>query len=459
MTNFQIGDRVGDYEVLGVLGTGGMGKVFRVRNLISEREEAMKVLLPALLRDAEVGDRFAREIKVHASLVHPNIAGLHTALRQDDSYIMFMELVEGQTLDQLMTGGPLDSASVVHMMWQVLSALSYAHQKGVIHRDIKPANIMVTQDGEVKVTDFGIARSAVTPQLTATGSMLGSLYYMSPEQIQTLPVDQRSDLYSLGVTMYEAVTGRRPFDGTSEYELMKGHLEVTARVPDEMIAGLPAGLSGVIMKSIEKEPGARFQSAMEFQAALRAFRAATGNTALPTPSPFTSAQYTVPTRRPRLETFIEAQPAAADLAGIQEKLAQRLGPIASRLVARTVKQFPSRSDLVRELGKYIEDSKERDAFLRACESEMAAAAPGMRRSPGPPTPVPGPASAPTQISWDPALLKTVKQSLSRYVGPIAGVLVDRTSKKVSSTQQLYRALAAEISSERDRAEFLRSLPG
>src|ERR1017187_3637101 len=157
--NLQIGQTAGDYQILGELGAGGMGKVFRVRNVISDRMDAMKVLRPDLVADAAMGDRFLREIKVHASLVHPNIASLHTALRHGDSYLMIMELVEGQSLDDAIRDGPLDPASGVDVMVQVLAALDYAHRHGVIHRDIKPANIIVKGDGGVKVTDFGIARS------------------------------------------------------------------------------------------------------------------------------------------------------------------------------------------------------------------------------------------------------------------------------------------------------------
>ena len=186
--NLQVGDTIGDYEILAVLGTGGMGRVFRVRNLISDRIDAMKVVLPGLVTDAGIADRFLREIKLHASLVHPNIAGLHTALHYRESYLMIMELVEGRSLDEMIRSGPLETARGVDIVQQVLAALSHAHSHGVIHRDIKPANIIVRDDGVVKVTDFGIARASGTPQLTAAGLVLGSLHYMSPEQIKAQPV-------------------------------------------------------------------------------------------------------------------------------------------------------------------------------------------------------------------------------------------------------------------------------
>src|SRR4030081_1649807 len=151
--SYEIGTRVGDYQVVEVLGAGGMGQVYKVRNLISDRIEAMKVLLPNLDTDHELADRFMREIKVQASLDHPNIAALHTAQRVDKQLVMIMEYVEGSTLESILRNGPIPIEKGVDYIRQVLSALSYAHARGVIHRDIKPANMMVTRDGIIKLMD------------------------------------------------------------------------------------------------------------------------------------------------------------------------------------------------------------------------------------------------------------------------------------------------------------------
>src|ERR1700730_1206189 len=180
--SLEIGSRIGDYEIVSALGAGGMGKVFKVRNVISDRVEAMKVLLPDLEHEPELADRFMREIKVQASLQHPNIATLHTALRVDNQLLMLMELVEGITLDQRLQQGPIPLRDGIEYIGQVLGALGYAHQHGVIHRDIKPANMMLTANGTVKLMDFGIAKAAADRRLTMTGTTLGSLYYMSPER-------------------------------------------------------------------------------------------------------------------------------------------------------------------------------------------------------------------------------------------------------------------------------------
>jgi len=446
--NLQIGDTVGDYEILGVLGAGGMGKVFRVRNLISDRIDAMKVLLPGLVAEAEMGDRFLREIKVHASLVHPNIASLHTALRYGDSYLMIIELVEGRNLAQAIRGGPLEPASGVDIIQQVLAALAYAHRHGVIHRDIKPANIIVKDDGAVKVTDFGIARSSVAPRLTASGSMLGSLYYMAPEQVKALPCDQRSDLYSVGVTLYEVLTGRRPFEATSEYEIMRGHLETIPVPPEQLTTHIRPEVSRAILRALAKNPAERFQTAQEFRAALGQPR--------PEPGPVRHMPgSTTQTIRPKVTTLTPV-PAASpeELTAIQAKLLPYLGPITPRLVAKAAARTTSRGLLVKDLAAHIPDARDREAFLTACQAHMGEPQAASPQSPAVTVPI----ETPQRVNWDPDYLEKVKQSLARHIGPIAGVLVDRTCKRVSSRQQLCEALLTHIPSEKDRTAFLQSVP-
>ena len=262
--------RLGDYEILKVLGSGGMGRVYQVRNTITDRVEAMKVLLPDLEGHEDVAARFQREIKVLAALNHPNIATLHTALTIDNQLVMIMEYVEGESLSSRLNHGPVPVADALKYFDQVLSALSYAHQRHVIHRDIKPANMMLTPDGTVKLMDFGIARSQGEPtKLTATGSTLGSLNYMSPEQIKGEAVDERSDLYSLGISLYEVLTGQRPFNADSNFAIMAAHLTKAPKPPVEVHPGLPAAVNDLILTAIAKAPADRFQSADAFRQALQ----------------------------------------------------------------------------------------------------------------------------------------------------------------------------------------------
>ena len=157
--SFQVGDTVGDYQIIGLLGAGGMGRVYKVKNAISDRIDALKVLLPNLADDQELADRFTREIKVLASLNHPNIAGLRTAFRLENQLLMVMEFVEGTTLEERIKAGPVPIVDAIGYITQVLAALGYAHKRGVIHRDIKPANMMLTADNVIKLMDFGIAKS------------------------------------------------------------------------------------------------------------------------------------------------------------------------------------------------------------------------------------------------------------------------------------------------------------
>jgi eukaryotic-like serine/threonine-protein kinase len=287
--NFQAGSTIGDYQVVAVLGAGGMGEVYKVRNTISDRIEAMKVLLADLAHEPDLADRFLREIKVQASLEHPNLAALHTAVRVENRLLMLMEFVEGITLEQRAKQGPIPAAEGVGYISQVLGALEYAHSHGVVHRDLKPANMMLTAGGLVKLMDFGIAKATSERTLTMTGTTVGSLYYMSPEQIQGTDVDARSDLYAVGVSLYELLTGKRPFDGDSQFAIMSAHLEKTPVPPIEHDPKLPKALNDLILMAVAKDPKLRFQTAGAFRNALgnvmRASAPASAPVAAPVPQP------------------------------------------------------------------------------------------------------------------------------------------------------------------------------
>ncbi len=264
----EIGQRVGEYEVLALLGAGGMGQVYSARNIISGRVEAMKVLLPDINAEAEVATRFTVEIRTLATLDHPNIAQLRTAFEYEKQLVMVMEFVEGTTLEKLPGARPMLVSNAINYSTQVLAALTYAHSKGITHRDIKPANIMITSHGLVKLMDFGIAKTNDDHQLTRPGTTVGSLYYMSPEQVRGDTVDARSDVYSFGVTLYQMLTGRRPFQGESAYSVLTAQLNEAPVPPLQLNPTLPPALNEVVLRAMSKAPEARFQSAEEFRQAL-----------------------------------------------------------------------------------------------------------------------------------------------------------------------------------------------
>jgi serine/threonine-protein kinase len=322
----EINKRVGDYQILNELGSGGMGRVYKVRNVISDRVEAMKVLLPDLAGRQELATRFLREIKLMASLNHPNIAQLRTAFTADNQLVMIMEYVEGTTLaDRLEKHGPIPVPEALNDIGQVLDALSYAHGQHIIHRDIKPANIMVTPQGAVKLMDFGIARAGDGHGLTMTGTTLGSLGYMSPEQVKGEVTDARSDLYSVGVSLYEMVTGQRPFRADSDFSLMTAHVKEMPKPPVELQPGMPPELNEIILMAISKDPAQRFQSADAFANAPRSvsMAAAAEKAAALDASDASTAEYTVaapgvPATPPKqvitpIRTPTPAQPAAVSV--------------------------------------------------------------------------------------------------------------------------------------------------
>jgi eukaryotic-like serine/threonine-protein kinase len=269
---FLVGEAVGDYRILGVLGSGGSGEVFKAEHTITKRIEALKVLSYGRPRTLEDEQRFLREIQLQATLDHPNVAGVHNAFWTDSGLVLAMELAEGESLETILGRGRIPLAAGLQYILQTLSALMHAHGHGVIHRDIKPGNIVVTPKGIVKLTDFGLAKGAETPRVTSTGVIAGSPYYMSPEQIAGSSVDARSDIYSLGVVLYETVTGEKPFTGDSAFAIMLTHKNGTPVPPLARAPEIGRELNQVILTALAVDPGNRFQSAADFRSALDAAR-------------------------------------------------------------------------------------------------------------------------------------------------------------------------------------------
>jgi eukaryotic-like serine/threonine-protein kinase len=277
----MIGVTLGSYEVTEKIGSGGVGDVYKAVDHLLGRNVALKFLRPSLADCAEVVQRFHAEARTLAQLIHPNIAVLYCMMREGAQLAMVMEYVEGRTFGQLLDSGPLPVARAIPLLMQALEGIGHAHAAGVIHRDIKPSNLMVAANGCVKVMDFGVARCLGTVRQTRDGHMIGTAQYMSPEQVRGLESDARSDVYALGVLAYEMVTGFVPFDSDSEYELCRAQVEDAPRAPRTLAPDLSPELEAVILRALEKDPSARFNSVQALREALQAVVSSTASAAEP----------------------------------------------------------------------------------------------------------------------------------------------------------------------------------
>ncbi|MFM8266413.1 MAG: Stk1 family PASTA domain-containing Ser/Thr kinase [Ilumatobacteraceae bacterium] len=264
------------YELQRRIGRGGMADVFLARDLLLGRPVAIKALFPEFAVDPNFVERFRREAQSAASLNHPNIVSVYDWGKYQNTYFMAMEYVEGRTLaDYLRVSKRIDPAKVVEIVVEVAAALSFAHRNGVVHRDIKPANILVGSNGQVKVADFGIARALNAPtesNLTQDGSVMGTATYFSPEQAQGGQPDPRSDLYSLGVVMYELVSGRPPFEGDNPVSIAYKQVHERPQPLNQVVSGVPRDLEAIIARLLAKRPDLRYPSADALRDDLRRFR-------------------------------------------------------------------------------------------------------------------------------------------------------------------------------------------
>src|SRR3954453_15798772 len=265
----------GRYRAEKRLGAGGMAEVWCVQDEVLGRRVALKLMGGRFAEDPEYHERFRREAQAAAGMQHPNIVGIYDRSEWDGTPYIAMELVDGKTLKELVTErGPLPPDVAAGLTEQVLQALGYAHRRGIVHRDVKPQNVIIDHDGQAKVAGFGIARAGDTSQMTQTGAIIGSMQYLSPEQAEGYPVDRRADLYSVGIVLYELLTGRVPFDGEAPIAIAIKQINEPPVPPGQLRPGLPPALEAVVLRALEKDPARRYQSAEEFIAALEAARRA-----------------------------------------------------------------------------------------------------------------------------------------------------------------------------------------
>ena len=267
----------GRYELHRQIARGGMADVFLARDQLLDRPVAVKVLFPQFASDPSFVERFRREAQSAANLNHPNIVSVYDWGEEQGTYFIVMEYVDGRSLAEILrTEGMLHPDRAADITTDVAAALSFAHRNGVVHRDIKPGNIIIAPSGQVKVTDFGIARAFgggnTDANLTQTGSVMGTATYFSPEQAQGHAVDPRSDLYSLGVVLYEMLASRPPFSGDSPVAIAYAHVQKAVQPPSQINPRVPASIEAVTMKLLAKDPAARYPSAEDLRADLRRFR-------------------------------------------------------------------------------------------------------------------------------------------------------------------------------------------
>ncbi len=266
----MIGQTIDIYQILEKGGEGGMGVFYKALDTRLDRIVGLKTLHPELVSDPEFRQKLEREAKSLARLNHPNIVTIFQYLIHDGLHFIVMEYVDGRTLsDVIAEQGPYSFAEAAHLTLQILDAIGYAHKNDVVHRDIKPSNIMVTAEGVVKVTDFGIAKLLDSKQKTRTGQGAGSLFYMSPEQIQHGDIDGRTDIYSLGITLFEMITGTRPFTAESEFSIMKKHLEEQPPAPSHFDSSINRVVDELILHAMQKNPADRFPTADDFAQAIK----------------------------------------------------------------------------------------------------------------------------------------------------------------------------------------------
>ncbi|SAL00040.1 serine/threonine protein kinase [Caballeronia pedi] len=447
--------RLGKYRIDAVLGTGAMGVVYRAFDPHIERHVALKTVRHELLESGERASLMTRlrsEAQAAGRLTHPNIVGVYDYGETDDTAYIAMELVCGHALKPLLDAGrPLELARALDWFAQLLAALGFAHAHGVVHRDIKPANLLVSEQGRLKVADFGVAH-VESSTLTLAGAMIGTPCYMSPEQFTGESVDGRSDLFSAAIVLYQMLTGCRPFAGASQAEVMRQVMHETPRMPSVCNPALPSGIDDVLMRALSRLPAARFQTADALRQALHHASdgrpATTDDCTILEAQPVTSAAALASgTGSWRGESLpsLTMWPAAT-LASVEARLAAQIGPVARLLVRRAAARSADAPDLpalVALLAPHVPSERGRAQFVAAfADGSSAGTAHGAALAPS---------------SLDAEEVRAAALKLAVYLGPIATLVAKREAVRAASLRALHERLAAAISDQYDRARFQRDV--
>lgn len=265
----MIGERIHNYEINAHLGQGGMGNVFKATDGMLGREVALKMLHPQLTVQPQFLERFKKEARILAQLLHPNIAVIYNFIEQGGNHFMVMEYVEGTSLDELLkVYRALPAQFVVPVFIQALEGLQHAHRKNIFHRDVKPANLMLTSDATLKLMDFGIAKVAGEQKMTQVNKIVGTIEFMAPELIEGKDASALSDIYSMGATLYELISGKIPFEGDTDYNIMQSILKAKVKPPERLNPSIPKALNDIVLRALDKNPANRYPNAAAFQQAL-----------------------------------------------------------------------------------------------------------------------------------------------------------------------------------------------
>jgi eukaryotic-like serine/threonine-protein kinase len=446
---------IGRYQIQDLLGRGAMGEVYRARDPVIDRSVAIKIMRRELTTGSgseQLLERFRREARAAGRRFHPNIVAIWDFGDDNGRPFLVMELVDGRGLDQIIkSSGPFELSRGVPIIMQVLSALGFAHENGIVHRDIKPSNIMVLQNDHVKVADFGIARIDAS-EFTIVGDLLGTPAYMAPEQLTGGTVDHRTDLFAAGVILFEMLTGVKPFRGKSITEIMSF---MEKRGPEDIRAlnpAVPDPLKRVIIKSVAFDAAQRYSDAAQFSHAIaEAVPVLSGEpramkpVAVPAPVPEPSAQMA--------SSGVSLRPDL--LREIERDLATFIGPMASIVLKRAVTQTSNVLALYELLGRHVNNPAERAMFLANGRQRAAAQLDRLRPASQPKPEKPAerrpdhPAVSPNRAS-----LVSIEADLTRYIGPIARILVKRELEKFESLAKFCLVLAAHIPDEKERRAFL-----
>ena len=374
---------LGRYRILGELGRGAMGVVYRAEDPMLNRTVAIKTInmVADAEERAEYEKRFYQEAKAAGGLSHPNVVTIYDIGHAGDVVYMAMEYVEGTELRDLLLSGRLDAVTAVDMAAQVAEGLAYAHARGVVHRDVKPANIMVPREGPAKIMDFGIARMRASEVKTQTGMLLGSPKYMSPEQLLGGAVDQRSDIFALGVVLYEALTGAPPFSGSDITQIMYQIVNAVPPPPSAVNSRVSPMLDLIVAKALAKEPAARYPDARELAADLRACRAAV---AALVPAADQDETLTLPLGRVAPQAADASRTLRIEPAPARAPSTTAPPRVDAGLRLRISRRFDS-LEATRRLAAMTGAGPTVDAFAKTMKLDLTAATGGGRASPAPPS--------------------------------------------------------------------------